>query len=124
MLSMVDRVFALWQALHPNSYVEPRRTDFGTFTTTPGSTEDVNTSKCPPRAVYHQITCQAEPFSRMSTLLTLLLHQTLLLSTQTAAGASGRRPRSDRYERLAIRMQSWPTLAKAQSSCRLAFGLP
>lgn len=42
---MVDRVFAIWQALYPNEYVQPFRTQWGTYTIPRGSIEDVNTRK-------------------------------------------------------------------------------
>lgn len=41
---MTDRIFAMWQVLYPDSYVEPERTAWGTFTTPRNSIEDVNTS--------------------------------------------------------------------------------
>ena len=43
----VDRLFAIWQALNPDSYVEPTKSAFSTFTTSPGDTEDTN-SPLPP----------------------------------------------------------------------------
>ncbi|KAI9835969.1 MAG: hypothetical protein M1837_003559 [Sclerophora amabilis] len=45
--TMVDRIFAIWQALYPRSYVQPEESQFGTFTTSPGETEDVNTALTP-----------------------------------------------------------------------------
>ncbi|KAI9698509.1 MAG: hypothetical protein M1836_004090 [Candelina mexicana] len=43
----VDRLFAIWQAIYPNSYVTPQVNQFGTFTTNPGASEDVNTPLTP-----------------------------------------------------------------------------
>ncbi len=43
----VDRLFAIWQALHPNSYVGSQVNDFGTFTIAPGTVENVNTPLTP-----------------------------------------------------------------------------
>ena len=40
---MVDRIFAMWQALHPNSFVQAEVTQLGTFTDRAGSVEDLNT---------------------------------------------------------------------------------
>lgn len=37
---MIDRCFALWQALYPNSYVEPLTAPEGTFTIMQGTLED------------------------------------------------------------------------------------
>lgn len=39
----VDRLFALWQAIYPNSHVTPQINTAGTFTDDPGTTEDINT---------------------------------------------------------------------------------
>lgn len=39
----VDRLFAIWQAIYPDSYTTAQITSEGTFTTAPGETEDVNT---------------------------------------------------------------------------------
>ena len=39
----VDRLFALWQAIYPDSHVAPQVTTVGTFTNNPGMTEDINT---------------------------------------------------------------------------------
>lgn len=43
----VDRAFAIWQALYPNSYVEPTVDEFGTYTIPAGSTEDETTPLTP-----------------------------------------------------------------------------
>ncbi|KAL9136330.1 MAG: hypothetical protein Q9175_002475, partial [Cornicularia normoerica] len=43
----VDRLFAIWQAINPNSYTTAEVDAEGTFTTAPGQTEDVNTSLTP-----------------------------------------------------------------------------
>lgn len=43
----VDRAFAIWQALYPDSYVEPEPSTFGTFTTNQGAIEDVNSGLTP-----------------------------------------------------------------------------
>ena len=39
----VDRLFAIWQAIHPESYATPQVSAFGTFTNAPGSLEDITT---------------------------------------------------------------------------------
>ncbi|KAL1310828.1 hypothetical protein AAFC00_001065 [Neodothiora populina] len=44
---MVDRCFAIWQVVYPNSYVEPMAAVGGTFTYTAGTINDVN-SPLPP----------------------------------------------------------------------------
>lgn len=43
----MDRLFAIWQALYPDSYVVPEPTSDGTFTEQPGSTEDINSDLTP-----------------------------------------------------------------------------
>jgi tyrosinase len=43
--SMVDRSFALWQALYPDSYVEPQKQRQSTYWYVTGSTQDVDTRK-------------------------------------------------------------------------------
>lgn len=43
----VDRLFAIWQAIYPNSYTAPEVDVEGTFTNAPGETEDVNTPLTP-----------------------------------------------------------------------------
>ena len=43
--SNVDRLFAIWQAIYPDSYTTPEVNAEGTFTDAPGSTEDTNTRK-------------------------------------------------------------------------------
>ncbi|KAI9754063.1 MAG: hypothetical protein M4579_004883 [Chaenotheca gracillima] len=48
--TMIDRSFAIWQALYPDSFVEPMASQYGTYTTSPGQTEDVNTQLTP----FHQ----------------------------------------------------------------------
>lgn len=45
LLSMVDRVFAIWQVLNPDSFVIPQTTVFGTYTIARDTTEDANTSE-------------------------------------------------------------------------------
>ena len=45
--SNVDRIFAIWQALYPDSYVTSEVDSFGTYTNRAGSTEDVNTPLTP-----------------------------------------------------------------------------
>ncbi|KAI9808406.1 MAG: hypothetical protein M1826_004170 [Phylliscum demangeonii] len=45
--TMVDRVFTVWQALNPTSYVQPERTQFGTYSTPALSIEDANTKLAP-----------------------------------------------------------------------------
>lgn len=39
----VDRLFAIWQAIYPDSYAMREISHFGTFTIAPGSSEDINT---------------------------------------------------------------------------------
>lgn len=41
----IDRIFAIWQAVHPTSYVTQQVNEAGTFTQAPGSMEDINTRK-------------------------------------------------------------------------------
>ncbi|KAF6229867.1 hypothetical protein HO133_004204 [Letharia lupina] len=43
----VDRLFAIWQAMYPDSYTTAEADAEGTFTNAPGETEDVNTSLTP-----------------------------------------------------------------------------
>jgi tyrosinase len=43
----VDRLFAIWQALYPNSYVGSQANQFGTFTIAPGTVETANTGLTP-----------------------------------------------------------------------------
>lgn len=45
--TMVDRCFALWQALYPNSYVEPLAEPGSTYTYPAGTIEDVNSPLAP-----------------------------------------------------------------------------
>lgn len=45
--SMVDRSFAIWQQINPNSYVTPEPATFSTFTISAGQTEDVATPLSP-----------------------------------------------------------------------------
>lgn len=45
--SMVDRSFALWQAIHPDSYVEPLAAVGGTFTYAAGTVNDQNSALTP-----------------------------------------------------------------------------
>jgi len=44
---MIDRCFAIWQSLYPNSYVEPMAQNYATFTIPAGSVEDVSSRKLP-----------------------------------------------------------------------------
>lgn len=44
---MIDRCFALWQVLYPDSYVEPMAAVNPTFTFATGTIEDVNSRKLP-----------------------------------------------------------------------------
>jgi tyrosinase len=41
--AMVDRCFAIWQAINPTSYVEPKPSQFATYTVLAGSTADMYT---------------------------------------------------------------------------------
>ncbi|SLM36604.1 Uncharacterised domain, di-copper centre [Lasallia pustulata] len=43
----IDRFFAMWQAIHPNSYVEPQITAGGAYTTRAGSSETEATDLTP-----------------------------------------------------------------------------
>lgn len=45
--AMVDRIFAMWQSINPDSYVVPEPAIFNTFTTSLGDTQDVNTPLTP-----------------------------------------------------------------------------
>ncbi|KAI9886218.1 MAG: hypothetical protein M1823_001953 [Watsoniomyces obsoletus] len=45
--TMVDRIAAMWQVLHPETFVEPRANSFGTYTTAPGGVEDANSPLTP-----------------------------------------------------------------------------
>lgn len=45
--AMVDRIFAMWQALYPDSWVEPEPAVWGTFTVAPGSTVNSTTDLTP-----------------------------------------------------------------------------
>jgi tyrosinase len=45
--AMVDRCFAMWQALNPGSYVVAEPATYNTFTTYAGQTQDVNTALTP-----------------------------------------------------------------------------
>jgi tyrosinase len=42
---MVDRCFALWQALYPDSYVQPQQQSQGNYWYNQGSVQDVNSRK-------------------------------------------------------------------------------
>ena len=46
----VDRLFAIWQAIHPDSYTTPEPDAYGTYTNAPGGVEDVNTPLTPFRS--------------------------------------------------------------------------
>lgn len=41
----IDRLFAIWQAVHPTSYTTSQTNAVGTYTEAPGFVEDVNTRK-------------------------------------------------------------------------------
>ena len=43
----IDRIVAMWQAIYPDSFVTPQVDQYGTYTTAPGSTEDINTPLTP-----------------------------------------------------------------------------
>lgn len=43
----VDRLFAIWQAINPNSYVGSQTNQAGTFTIAPGTVENANTGLTP-----------------------------------------------------------------------------
>jgi tyrosinase len=45
--AMVDRCFAMWQILNPNSYVAPEPAKYSTFTNSAGQTQDVNSLLTP-----------------------------------------------------------------------------
>lgn len=45
--SMTDRVFALWQALYPNSWVQPMAQVQGTYVYGPGDVMDSTSRECP-----------------------------------------------------------------------------
>lgn len=45
--AMIDRCFAMWQKLNPNSYVVPEPSTYGTFTTSPGQLENGETFLTP-----------------------------------------------------------------------------
>ena len=42
---MIDRCFAIWQSLYPNSYVEPMAQNIATFTIPVGTVEDASSRK-------------------------------------------------------------------------------
>jgi hypothetical protein len=42
---MIDRLFAMWQALYPNSYVEPQKPKMNSYFYTTDDTLDANTRK-------------------------------------------------------------------------------
>lgn len=44
---MVDCIFAIWQALNPDSYVAPQPAYYNSFTTNAGSLQDENTPLTP-----------------------------------------------------------------------------
>ena len=48
-VSMMDRVTAMWQVLHPDAWVEPVLNQVGTRTIATGTTEDANTRELRPR---------------------------------------------------------------------------
>ncbi|EEA23434.1 hypothetical protein TMatcc_002304 [Talaromyces marneffei ATCC 18224] len=43
----IDRIFALWEVLNPNSYVQPMADTYGTFVIEAGTIEDINTPLYP-----------------------------------------------------------------------------
>ena len=45
--AMIDRIFALWQAIYPNSYVEPMTAIEQTFTINVGDVQNVTSRKSP-----------------------------------------------------------------------------
>ncbi|KAK0618206.1 hypothetical protein B0T17DRAFT_509756 [Bombardia bombarda] len=45
--TMVDRIFAIWQALHPESWVMPEEATLASYTTTKGQTQDSTTPLTP-----------------------------------------------------------------------------
>jgi tyrosinase len=45
--AMVDRCFAMWQILNPNTFVVPEPAIYNTFTQSAGQTQDVNTPLAP-----------------------------------------------------------------------------
>ncbi|KAL5320201.1 hypothetical protein ACEPPN_011002 [Leptodophora sp. 'Broadleaf-Isolate-01'] len=45
--AMIDRIFAMWQVLNPESYVVPEPAIFSTFTFSAGQTQDVNSPLTP-----------------------------------------------------------------------------
>lgn len=42
----VDRLFAMWQALHLDSYIEPTRNGFGSYYELPDFVDSGSTGKC------------------------------------------------------------------------------
>lgn len=42
----IDRVFALWQGIHPEVWVTSRQEEFGTFTVPPETEKGENTGGC------------------------------------------------------------------------------
>lgn len=44
--AQVDRVFAMWQALNPDSYIEPSVNTFGSYYEPAGYEDSGNTSQC------------------------------------------------------------------------------
>ncbi|KAL2060390.1 hypothetical protein VTL71DRAFT_9785 [Oculimacula yallundae] len=45
--AMIDRIFAMWQVIHPDSYVVPEPAIFNTFTVSAGETQDINSPLTP-----------------------------------------------------------------------------
>ncbi|KAG4436593.1 hypothetical protein IFR05_007913 [Cadophora sp. M221] len=45
--AMIDRIFAMWQVLNPESYVVPEPAIFSTFTFSAGQTQDINSPLTP-----------------------------------------------------------------------------
>ncbi|CZT13854.1 related to tyrosinase precursor (monophenol monooxygenase) [Rhynchosporium graminicola] len=45
--AMIDRIFAMWQVIHPHSYVVPEPAIFNTFTTSAGDIQDINSPLTP-----------------------------------------------------------------------------
>jgi tyrosinase len=45
--AQIDRLFAMWQILNPDTYVVPEPATYATFTTSAGETQDINTPLTP-----------------------------------------------------------------------------
>jgi hypothetical protein len=53
--SSIDRIIALWQALNPDSYVEPMADTYGTFVIEYGTIETVDTRAQPPLLIEYDV---------------------------------------------------------------------